>query len=340
MSTVTEITRLRPSTDGSPEDLFICCASYEERSVGAVEIMEPEYQVSQSFVFVSKEYRLRGNTEIHLDRVGSALTKRSNHQPQVVEFAIDRPMQAVWDLDRMLTALSVDSRPTTCTIDISSFPRQELLVLLQFIQRRFPTTILRLVYCSPERYATEEEGGWLTRGVQALVSVPGFGGVQLPGRKKLLVLVLGHEGERAHITWRRHQPECAIAIRQGTPYKPGLDAISNELNSLLCATAKGLSVEPRQVAADSVDEVCGILADIYERYRGDYFMVVSPLGTKLQTLGVYRLAASRPDVQITYAVPVWYNWENYSTGVGRIWQVTDLSSDPVATDHAEQPTGG
>jgi hypothetical protein len=134
-------------------------------------------------------------------------------------------------------------------------------------------------------------------------------------------MVLGHEGERAHITWRRHQAEHTLIVMQGEPYRPGLNAISRKVNSLLCAMANGPQIYHEDLPARSVDGACRILEDIYEAYGSDYYLVVAPLGTKLQTLGVYLFAESRPDVQVTYAVPVFYNWEHYSSGVERAWEI-------------------
>ena len=74
----------------------------------------------------------------------------------------------------------------------------------------------------------------------------GFGGAQDPLLKKLLVMIPGHEGERAYITWRRHQPEKTILLRQGTPYHEGLNNISERENKLLLSMSGNVCLyQPR-----------------------------------------------------------------------------------------------
>ena len=324
MSTLTQIKHLQPLCGAERDDVLLCCASYEDRSVGVLGLMDDAYVVRHSWVFVSREYGKLGKSPAHLEQLRNGLARRAPEQiqPTVMEFSIDDPLPALLACQQELRRQLGEHSQPVCTLDVSCFPRQELLVLLRLL-RRIPQLRLRLLYSEPSRYATEETGGWLTRGVRRVTSVPSLGGLQTPRKKKLLVMVLGHEGERAHITWRRHQAERTLIVMQGEPYRPGLNDISRKVNSLLCAMAGDPQIYPKALPARAVDGTRALLEDIYQRYGSEHNIVVAPLGTKLQTLGVYLFAESRPEVQVTYAVPVYYNWEHYSSGVERVWEIRD-----------------
>ena len=211
------------------------------------------------------------------------------------------------------------------TLDVTTFPRQIMFPLLLEIRQLFPEENVRILYSEPLEYSTEKPDGWLTRGVRSVVPILWFGGVQDPLLKKLLVMLPGHEGERAYITWRRHQPERAVLLLQGTPYHKGLNDISERENELLRTISGDVCLYEPRLPAREVDGTYLELEKIYARYAHEYYFVVAPLGTKLQTLGFYLFAESRPDVQVTYAVPIQYNYDEYSTGSGRLWEIRNLN---------------
>jgi hypothetical protein len=195
---------------------------------------------------------------------------------------------------------------------------------LREVRKLIPKWRLRILYAEPKGYSTEKKGGWLTKGVQSVEPMLGFGGIQDPILKKLLVILPGHEGERAYITWRRHQPDKTVLIPQGEPYHKGLNDIAERENSLLQTMLGDVCLYHYRAPAREVDGVYLELERIYSRYAHKYNLVVAPMGTKMQTLGVYLFAESRPDIQVTYAVPIEYNWKDYSSGIGKKWEITGL----------------
>jgi hypothetical protein len=217
--------------------------------------------------------------------------------------------------------LKATSLVSNVSVDVTTFPRQELLMLLRVLDSQSDLASTRLFYGEPLRYCTEDAGGWLTRGVKSVRPVPGFGGVQPPNKKKnLLIMFLGHEDERAAITWKRHQPRKTIAIVPDPNYRKEMNGIVERTHQPLFTKLSTTEFYPAVPARGIVESENAVLR-IWEEHHESYYIVVAPLGTKLQTLGIYRAVRRRPDIQITYAIPSIYNYRNYSVGVNRIWEI-------------------
>jgi hypothetical protein len=74
-------------------------------------------------------------------------------------------------------------------------------------------------------------------------------------------------------------------------------------------------IEKHFVSTLNPIEVYENLEKIYESHK-DWNLYVSPLGSKIQALGIYLFAKQHPEIQIVYAVPLEYLEEDYSKGIG------------------------
>jgi len=325
MSVINEYDRLSNFSGACEAEIFVGCASFEERCMSALLSATEKYSPTSVILMYSHEYIDSGRTREFLKSLSEAATRFAKKEPLVIDFNINFPKPAVNRFRQSLQKMQVSFHTARVTLDITTYPRQILFSILREIRQVIPASHLRILYSEPERYSTERKGGWLTRGVRSVVPMFGYGGVQDPILKKLLVIMTGHEGERAYITWRRHQPDKTVLLPQGEPYHKGLNDISDRENMLLYAILGDVCRYSRKLPARAVDAVYLDLERIYARYAHEYYFVVAPMGTKFQSLGIYLFAESRPDVQITYAVPVYYNFEDYSTGVSRRWEIRDLN---------------
>ena len=307
--------------NGAKDSLFIACPSYEERSVAVVKQLSANYVADRAVLFTSVEYCDKGKFPSHLQQITQALKTVCSAGLTTLKFYIDRPIESMVEFEKLFFQWHEASRILNVTVDVSTFPRQELIVLLRVLESLPDSPIIRLFYTEPGEYGTETAGGWLTRGVKSVRTIPGFGGIQQPGKKKLLVMFLGHEDERAAITWKRHQPETTITIFPDPNYRKELNGIVERTHQLLFTKLASAKIHP-PVSARGIHEAQNAVLELWEEYRKTHFLVVAPLGTKLQTLGVYRAAKLKSDIQITYAVPSVYNFNAYSEGVGTMWEIT------------------
>jgi hypothetical protein len=293
--------------------------------MGALLSSAENYHPKAVLLFYGREFLYKGKCLQHLKALrdlASKLTKRA-----ALEFVFETatPRQSISEFKTAMQEILTDCSTIRMTLDITTFPRQLMFPLIQEIVGITAEQNFRMLYTEPVEYSTEKPDGWLTRGVRSVVPILGFGGVQDPLLKKLLVVLPGHEGERAYITWRRHQPEKTILLRQGSPYHKGLNDISERENELLLSMSGDICLYEPRLPALEVDGTFLELERIYARYAHQFYFVVASLGTKLQTLGFFLFAESRPNVQITYAVPVQYNYDDYSTGSRKYWEIRCLN---------------
>jgi len=263
-----------------------------------------------------------------------AIRPHCRERPEAIFFELSDPLDLVRKLQMFVKSLTTQQTFRYITIDITTFPRQALLLLTRYVDEHPHRGVIRLLYGEPKRYATEEkkkEDRWLTRGVLSVKSVPQFGGVQFPRRAKLLTVILGHEGERTHITVRRHQPDKIILIPQGQQqHHKGLKEIAERENEQIISIYGQESFWKSGLPSRGVVETERVIKKIYAQHRYTHNMFLAPNGTKLQLIGGYLACRRRPEIQITYAVPAVYNWQKYSTGTGRLSQ---MILEPVESDN-------
>lgn len=310
---------------GDHDSLFICCSSYEERSTLGVRRLSAEYRADRSIICYAAEYADKGRAPEYFEELSRRLASHSRTGPDAVRFGIEDPLGFIRMLEETLGDVRGADPFEAVTLDTSTFPRQELLLLLRYLDSRPVRGQIRLLYGEPAKYATEEdspEDRWLTRGVRSVHSVPGFGGVQFPDRRKLLMVILGHEGERTHICVRRHQPDKVVFIPQGEEqHHSGLREISERQNEAVTSTYGKEHIWGIGVPSRGVAETAKSIATIFQNHRYSHNMFVAANGTKLQLIGVYLTVRRFPEIQVTYAAPAVYNWKTYSTGTGPMWEL-------------------
>lgn len=305
---------------GRIESLFLACSSYEFRCRGVTERLSESYRSEHVALFVSGEYKDKGQNPVNFRWLEERLARHSDESLTPFEFAIDNPASSLDQFHHQMLEWLRDGRFDRVTIDISTFPRQEMLVLLNYLDRSECCAEIRIFYSEPGEYSTEQKDGWLTSGVKSVVSVYGFPGVQSPGKDTLLIMFLGHESERAAVTHKRHQPKKTLVVAPDQNYRHRLDGIVRETHPLLFSLYDKIEVT-ESISARGVDEARQTVLQAWERYHNDYSLVIAPLGTKLQTIGIYQAVREKKDIQITYAVPVLYNFDAYSGGIGPIWEL-------------------
>ena len=305
---------------GGTDDVFATCCSYEDRTLGVVESLSPYYRTRHAAVFVSREYADKGNAPSHLARIQERLSEAMTTKCEVIKFEIDRPLASMREFEAMCGQWAGMHPLNWVTLDISTFPRQEMLVLLRVLDKTVGLSRVRLLYTAPMKYGSEEVGGWLTRGVKAVRAVPGFGGIQPPGKAKLLVILLGHEEERAAITWKRHQPRKCVVVLPTPGYRPELTETVEGRHSLLFSMLAA-STTRIGIPAHGIRETRDLILRLWEEHKATHYLVVAPLGTKLQTLGVFEAVRLQSAIQVTYAVPAIYNHQMFSQKTGKLWQV-------------------
>ena len=220
--------------------------------------------------------------------------------------------------------------PSRITVDITSFSKIELLLVLRLLDRLRLLHHTRLLYTEPKEYAVVATSVWQSPGISEVSIIPTFKGLYDSQRDLALVLFLGYEGDRALATWENVEPNATYVVIPRPAYQPEWEGRTERHNAALLAA---LDFEESVRYADSREPASTF--NLLERLIGERDNVelnwyVSHLGTKLQLIGLYYFLARHPDtVSVIDSKPYGDAVEYESLGVGQTW----LDSRPTTYRH-------
>ncbi|HCU35994.1 MAG TPA: hypothetical protein DGT21_11265 [Armatimonadetes bacterium] len=239
----------------------------------------------------------------------------------------DDPMHGMFKLQEIL-GRDRTADHLRITVDITTFTKQYLLVLLKWIEHHLPNAAVRTVYTPGQYGETRAQQARFTWGVKDIVTVPMYGMPPSPESSDVLVIFLGYERERTYRLWRTLEPDLTIAVIGVPPAFPGANYTSEILNARIL-NSKTDDIAIRSCSAVDPADAARLLCDVAAEHEGCN-LVVAPLGTKMQTLGLYLFSRRREGraAQIMYALPLRYDEKYYTVGHTSYVYEFDLAGAP------------
>ncbi|EHQ99920.1 hypothetical protein [Bradyrhizobium sp. WSM471] len=284
--------------------------SFEERST-TIPLCVKGMKWKSPVIFAST--RKAEKALLNLSRVSEHFKGKLVHP----DLDVGEPLRVAEVLRKEIGIFAEAAAHRKAVIDITSFRREELLILFAFIKELQPSTFKHwlLAYTGAQNM-----GEWLSGEVTAVRSVLGYPGDVRPSKTTKLVLLMGFEVSRARSIIEAYEPKQIVL---GTGRQS--DSITDELYDRNRKLVDGLSREfqgsiqhrfefsPRDpiVVARELGEAIGA--------RGEANVVIAPLHTKLSTLGAARYALFNRAAQICYAAVDEYNENAYSAPGGHIY---------------------
>lgn len=311
----TEVSNTIDPLKNGGDDIFICCASFEDRTIGVANRLSAEFRIVNSFIF---KYDEKNRTNLRDNNFENLKKVLARHSESIFPIICDHhnPIDGIGKLRRLCTNQNIDFTNKDISIDITTFTKQYLLVLLRFIDKQKPKS-LRLFYTEPEDYAVR----WhrpLSYGLIDIVTVPSFGGHYNLEKESLLILLLGYEGDRAFGLWERFTPHVTIAFIGKPSFRNAWEGRVEKFNQKL------LSNIPKKymgfISTLNPFAVCRELDSLISKYSPKFNISISPLGPKPQVIGCYLSVRKCPDVQIIYAIPKFHEEKYFSKKIGKIWE--------------------
>jgi len=297
----TEIKSLPKLNEQGPDDIFICCASFEERCLSSAAMMGTDFLTKFAVIFVVEEPLYKKQVEHNMFRLQTELRKKATEGIFVISCQRSNPVEGINQMEDVLRQcrLSNNGGPFI-TIDISGFTKIYLLELLHYLTIDKGLGIPRLLHTT-QRYLPTR----LTRGIEQVTTIPNFYGSPSLEKETALVMFLGFEPERALAVWKQYNPARTIALITNPPRPGNPDYLkyARQNNAELLSRP---SVEVRDVPADNPYAVKNVLDAIYEETKDSFNMVIGPFGTKPQVIGVFLFSLEHRKVQVIYSFPAQY----------------------------------
>ena len=271
---------LRTVSD-APDDLFIMANSFENRCLYAVSTAEAAgYRCRRALVvnYESNNATNHKTKELNLQKAQRYLAPVLTDNAVVVNTLKYDGIAFYCDVRDCLDF--EDYR--NITVDVSTFTKCTLAVLLSLLHYQFPDANIRCVW-TPNAYGGALD---LTKGVKQTFAVPGFGGIGWQ-RCRVLVLFMGQEHDRTYSIWRAVDPDFVYLIASESEYstvrKGRVFESAKDITPFVDSKEFNVSaVDPR----DSYYVLQRIKADLDARhYDGE--VALACLGTKVQLIGIW-----------------------------------------------------
>ncbi|WP_437225975.1 hypothetical protein SH661x_004340 [Planctomicrobium sp. SH661] len=294
--------------------VFVTCVTEEDRCRGVIDRMggwRPQYTLLGTYAGSN------ARRDDHLTHCREELVSR-HLAFEVIECSEKDPANCLRQQITSLTRFVLDQQ-APIVIDISVFTKRHLLMLLRWCDDMSAWGRLTIVYSEPEDYVVSEFIP-LTFGLESLQQIPGSPGVADCSRPVHLVLFLGYEGDRALAVYEQVQPMHTTIVIPSPPFRPEWEGRTQIFNrDLLSLTGD----EPCQ-QSDALDpeDTTNLLQQLFvdNVRRGPNAVVISPLGTKPQTLGLFAyLREAHDPPAVIYASPLRHNQSFFSHGIGKSW---------------------
>jgi hypothetical protein len=297
----TEVEHVTRLNEFGPDDLFICCASFEDRCVSSTTRVRADFRTRFAVIFVLEETLYKTQVETNLFRIQRKLGKATTEGVFVIRGQRDDPIEGIAQLRNIWeTCRPKNPDEPFISVDISGFTKIYLFELLHYLVVELKLGIPRFLH-TIQTYLPSK----LTRGVQQITTIPNFFGNISMEKRTVLVLFLGFESERSLIVWKHFNPVKTIALITNPPRFGNLDYLryAQKNNSHLLSQS---SVEVRDVPADNPCAARRELETIYGEIKDTSNMIIGPLGTKPQAVGVFLFCLEHPAVQVVYSFPAEY----------------------------------
>ncbi len=297
------------------EEVFIACASFEDRTTAVADRLSQKYKASTSFICKYDERSKTSRRDKNFHKLSSKISQHSNNVLPVICNHHD-PLDGISKFRAICQNTKMSFNGKNISVDVTTFTKQYLLVLLKFLESYNPNSI-RLFYTEPEDYAVKWEKP-LSYGLVDIVSVPTYGGHCYTEKESLLILLLGYEGDRAYSIWEKLTPHKTIVLIGKPSFRGDWDGRVEEFNKKLIselpkdAIKYVPTVDPFKVRR-CLDELIGIHSDKFN-------IAISPLGPKPQVIGCWLSVKKNPDIQISYAIPKRHEEKYFSKNIGTIWE--------------------
>jgi hypothetical protein len=192
-------------------------------------------------------------------------------------------------------------------IDISCFTKPYVFSLMKFLKEEIKLDSVAVFYTEPMSYMLSRglyNSYHSTVGSLSVMEIPGFPGVEIGSAKKILVVLLGFDGELASFITEEVSPEKVIIVNGFPSYVPkfkDISLINNERLINYSNAHKSLEF----VRANDPFATYNLLESLISQEIGAS-LTIAPIGTQPMALGACMFAIMYQQVRIIYPYPEKY----------------------------------
>lgn len=311
---------------------IIVAAGFEERSYAW--LTEGNFQPESRCILIRFRNNVPGNGQV-FDRYLKLATERFAPECiHVVDLHQESPSRLEGELGTLLASLP--RSVIRLGIDISGMPSYAACMALKatrFHRGQHPMTVLYTAaeHYNPsyEQYSTliEKEGSDIellpepmALEMRETLILDSFSGYRSQNAKTCLAIMAGYEAHRSTGVVDTVNPSLLLLL-YGKPGAPDLHWRLDLSRRLHTKFERGRRTADAVVSTLRFEESLAALETFYDKLIDDYDLVISPIGSKMQTLATYLFWERYPEVQLNFPLPIGYDPERRPTGIGQSYYV-------------------
>lgn len=285
--------------------VFLTCASFEQRCVVIPEWVAANATTPPLAVYSFYSRSFAQYSSGHRD----SITNLFDGNAQEIELRSSDPLYSADQFVECIESNYKKYGKVDFLIDSTTFTREWLFILFA-IFKQYSDKVGEIIIAYNSAIGMSKK--WLTRGAKDFRTVLGYSGDVYPSKKTHLVIILGHEFERANAIIEHCEPHI-LTIGIGAKDKSINDDMWQENVKYLERLKTCYSMKINEFTLDlgdplsAKDDIANQLTQL-----DDFNTILAPLNTKMSSLGACLFALDNPSVQICYLQMELYNTLEYS----------------------------
>lgn len=315
------------SKDDLVDDLYICALGFEDRCLSAVMKLENYKYKCNNAIIINYDVHQKENNK-NKAKLERTLKKICKNIFYVLYNVID-PLNSEKNFYNILKEIKPSGILINCSIDITSFSSASLIHILEMMSHvpNYKIDRLKILYTEAKIYYPLKkdsnkkipENIYLSSGIREVVVVPSLSGLVYPGYSTLLIIFLGFDPIRARGAIKFFQPSKKIGIIGVPPSSKMKWRINEVRNRNINLFEK--SDELLKISTLDYRETIIKLTNLYNKFLSKSNFAICPLGSKMQTLGVFFFTKIHTEVKLIFPIPMQFHPSRYSKGFSNTWQV-------------------
>lgn len=316
----------------SPDDLFLCALGFEPRCLTLpCRLNDAGYKARRARYF--KYATNLDDNAVNLPELERHLCGIAPNVEPIESDAPEFPTRLRALLDLVMSETS--ARPPRITLDISVTANRLLLrcmkVLLEYdICARIIYSEAAVYHPTKEEYE-QDPARWekvdllgLERGVGDVVPSIDYPGHALDPLPDSLILFPSFKGERSKAVISFVDPSLLTNPGNKVVWLLGVPHLEQDgwrLDAMKKINAFSQDVPQYEVSTFDYKGTLRVLESLHAERSERYTITVSPLGSKMQALGIALFCYMHPDVRVIFSTPKEYNAAQYSKGCKEVWKI-------------------
>jgi hypothetical protein len=299
---------------GISDDLFISCVGFEPRTIAVLSRLGKNYNAKSGLFLINDEFSKFHKFANYIAYIHDICKKEEFFNTyEIFGLSFDNPIKIIKKIDDIVEKYL--PQKLNVTMDITTFPRHELLTTLYYLRHSSLLKRLRILYVTPKKY-----GNWLSRGYKRFMLLPFFQGPSTFHNKVALLVLTGFEKERAISLIDDLEPSAVFLAMAEPGTAPQFQETSRQTVNRI-KELRQIYNEIFFISGNDPFKCRDSLIEIMDRCSPEYDFFVAPIGPKLTVLGLYLAYEKKPNFRIVYPFTQTYNIEHYSSGCRNVYEI-------------------